>query len=112
MIIIENEHIAAFDIDQTLFMHDESSTCGIINPNSGSQIFGYANLKHIELMKQFKGRGMFVVVWSKSGTKWAEAVVKNLELTPYVDLIISKFDRYVDDLKAHQVLGERIYLND
>jgi hypothetical protein len=111
MIVIDNEHIVAFDIDQTLFMHDESSPYGIINPNSGSQIFGYANSKHIELMRQFKGRGMFVVVWSKSGSKWAEAVVKDLHLTSYVDLIISKFDRYVDDLKANEVLGERIYID-
>ena len=111
MQIINNEHIVAFDIDETLFMHNNNDwNLGIVNPYSESLIDGYLNEKHVELLKQYKGRGLFVVVWSKAGVKWAEAVIKEFKLEPYVDLVMTKFDRYVDDLEADKVLGERVYI--
>lgn len=113
MIKIDNEHIVAFDIDQTLFMHEkwaDPSIHTLINPYSGSKIYGYLNANHYELLKQYKARGLFVIVWSKAGVLWAEAVIKHYKLEPYVDLITTKFDRYVDDLEAKDILGERVYI--
>jgi len=112
MIKIDNEHIVAIDVDQTLFMHDDDLFFPdkIINPYSKSVIKGSANFTHIELLKQYKSRGLFVIVWSKAGVLWAEAVIKHYKLEPYVDLITTKFDRYVDDLEAKDILGERVYI--
>lgn len=113
MIKIDNEHIVAFDIDETLFMHQEAIFPDtIINPYSKSEIKGSANIEHIELLKQYKARGLYVIVWSKAGVLWAEAVIKHYKLEPYVDLITTKFDRYVDDLEAKDVLGERVYIKE
>lgn len=110
MIKIDNEHIVAFDIDQTLFMHFKAGGDDIINPYSGTTISGFLNQDHVELMQQYKARGLFIVVWSKAGVLWAEAVIKHYMLEPYVDLITTKFDRYVDDLEAKDILGERVYI--
>lgn len=111
MIIIENEHIIAMDVDQTLFMHDsDNGKIKIINPYSNTAIYGNKNENHIELLKQYKGRGLYVIIWSKAGVRWAQAVVKEFELEPYVDLITTKLDRYVDDLEADQIMGERVYI--
>lgn len=116
MQIINNEHIVAFDVDETLFMHsrhgggNEEYNRVVKNPYSNSYISGKQNNKHIELMKQYKARGLFIIVWSKAGVLWAEAVVKHLKLEGYVDLVVTKFDRYVDDLEADKILGERVYL--
>lgn len=110
MKIIDNEHIAVYDVDETLFMHDPMSDTGITNPYSMSFISGYRNEKHVELLKQHKARGMFIIVWSKAGSKWAEAVVKKYYLDEYVDLILTKPDKYIDDQIANDFLGERIYL--
>lgn len=110
MQIIENEHICVYDVDETLFMHDTMSDIGITNPYSMSFISGYRNEKHVELLKQHKARGMFIIVWSKAGSKWVETVIKHLLLEEYVDLILTKPDKYIDDLDASQILGEHIYL--
>lgn len=110
MQVIENEHPVAYDIDQTLFMHSDNGIDSIINPYSGSVIKGYLNLNHAELLKQHHGRGKFVIVWSKAGVKWAEAVLNHFGLNQYVDLVITKLDQYVDDLPADKILGEHVYL--
>jgi len=112
MIKIDNEHIVAIDVDQTLFMHEEGiiNNDVIVNPYSKTKIGGHLNQNHYELLKQYKARGLFVIVWSKAGVLWAEAVIKHYKLEPYVDLITTKFDRYVDDLEAKDILGERVYI--
>src|ERR1017187_7464460 len=98
MQIIKNEHISCFDVDQTLFMHDMNGGYAIANPYSGTIIYGTGNFNHMELLKQHKARGMFIIVWSKAGAKWAENVIDELGLLKYVDLIMTKPDHYVDDL--------------
>ena len=115
MQVITNEHIVGIDIDETLVHHlkDHTDTSlEILNPYSGSIIICDPIEKHIELLKQYKGRGLCVVVWSKAGCQWAEMVIKELQLEEYVDLVMTKFDRFVDDLEAHEVLGERVYIDD
>lgn len=114
MQLIDNEHIVAFDIDETIFMHGgdifDENTVYITNPYSNSEIHGSLNKNHYELLKQYKARGMFVIFWSKAGMKWAEAVIKEFQLESYVDLVMTKLDKYVDDLEAPQILGERVYI--
>lgn len=113
MQVIENESIVFFDVDQTLVMHENVRPLGgldIINPYSGSKISVSINNKHVELLKQFKGRGMFIIVWSAAGVLWAQAVVNALGLQDEVDMVMTKSSKFVDDLEADQVLGQRIYL--
>lgn len=110
MQIIENEHISCFDVDQTLFMHTPGYLFNIVNPYTNTPMVGMINNGHVELLKQHKARGMFIIVWSKAGAQWANAVVKKLKLEEYVDLILTKPDKYCDDLTGDKILGEHIYL--
>lgn len=111
MQVIQNESIVMVDIDQTLVMHSrQNDSFVIVNPYSGSQISLMRNEKHIELLKQLKGRGMFVIVWSAAGVLWAQSVIDTLELQDYVDIVMTKSSKYVDDLHAAEILGQRIYL--
>jgi predicted phosphatase len=101
--VIENENMVAFDVDDTLVIWNvpagrEEETILFNN-------FGYAqhllpHLKHIELLKQFKVRGQFVIVWSQGGYQWAREVVRVLGLETYVDLVMPKPKWIVDDLPA------------
>jgi hypothetical protein len=68
--------------------------------------------KHIDQLKAHKARGHTIVVWSQGGDKWAEAVVKALNLEEYVDLVIEKPQWYYDDLPASAFMPKPIYYQD
>lgn len=125
MQVIDNDKIVFCDIDDTLVLWPENHPDKFPN-KSFSQPFDVSvefldpydnsinNLvpyqKHIDLLKKYKGRGYFIIVWSAGGVKWAESVVKTLGLKDYVDLVMTKSLKYIDDLDASKILGERIYL--
>jgi phosphoserine phosphatase len=98
---IENDNVVCFDVDDTLVMWSiptERAHEAITFDN-----FGYAtellpHLKHVELLKQFKVRGHYVVVWSQGGYQWAREVVKTLGIEKYVDSVMTKPKWIVDDL--------------
>lgn len=75
----------------------------------------YINLrkhhKHIKLLKDHHARGFSNIIWSAGGYEWAQEVVNALQLNDYVDIIMAKPLKYVDDLKAEEILVSRIYLN-
>lgn len=113
MIEVENEYIVCIDVDQTLVMHIDnvpSSTLEVINPYSGSKIRLDKNNKHIELLKQYKGRGLFIVVWSAAGVLWAKSVINALGLVDSVDLIMTKPSKLVDDLSLEDIFPKPVYL--
>ena len=112
MKVIENSHIACFDVDDTLVMwgwlFKQDPARVITIPLNGFNNKVEPNELHIELLRRYKAKGKFIIVWSKSGYKWAEAVVKALDLEQFVDLVMTKPEKYVDDLKADEWM-EHIY---
>lgn len=114
MKVIKNEWIAAFDVDDSLVMweHKDKLTKGIkfIDPHDGTIHLLVPHKKHIKLLKDFKARGYTIVLWSGGGFSWAETVAKTLEIEDYVDFVMTKFTKFIDDLPAEEVLGSRIYL--
>lgn len=122
MQVIENENIVAIDVDGTLVApysrlqsyseEDEDRQIRILNPYSNTISWFIPLHQHVELLKQYKGRELFVIVWSAGGAKWAEAVVKTLELQEYVDLIMTKPSKLVDDLSPEEIFPTRIFLKD
>jgi hypothetical protein len=101
MQVIENEHIVCFDVDDTLVMWDIPAGLAmdaVLFDNFGVAEFLLPHAAHIKLLKQFKVRGQFVIVWSQGGHKWASEVVNRLELNDYVDLVMTKPQWVVDDL--------------
>ena len=118
MQVFDNEHVIAFDVDQTLVMwtgHHNQPGEGLIpfnDPYDDKILYLKPHQKHIDFLRRCKGRNMCVMVWSAGGAQWAKTVVNTLGLSDYVDLIITKPSKFVDDLQADDVLGQRVYLNE
>ncbi len=114
--ILKSDHNIFCDVDETLIHHDVKNTVyldeiiKIKNPYTG-KVREYAiHQRHVELLKSSKSRGRGVIVWSQAGHKWASAVVKALELTKYVDLVMTKPIMHIDDLPCTDWMGNRVYL--
>lgn len=118
MIIIENEHIVMTDIDDTLLMWPKDhqkpgkGKVLVVCPYSGLKTYLKPHKKHINLIKKYHGRGMVIVAWSAAGYKWAEAAIKAVKLEDYITLVLTKPSKFMDDLKAEEILGVRVYLED
>lgn len=108
---IESEMLIYCDCDDTLVMHNvKGKKLDFIDPYSKEIICLVPHKKQIKLLKDFKIRGYKIVVWSAAGALWAKEVVNKLELNDWVDLIISKPLKYIDDLPANEIMGSRVYL--
>lgn len=109
--IVNNENVACFDVDFTLIEEclPSNKADKILDIRTGEYEYFKPYHEHIKLLKQMKGRGRFVIVWSAGGYYWAEAVVKYLGLEKYVDLIMTKPGVMVDD-KPIQEWTTRVYL--
>lgn len=116
MKILESEMIVMTDIDDTLVMWDRSfhqpgeNKVRFVDPYDLSVNYLTPHQKHIDLIKKYKGRGMTVIAWSAGGYAWAKSVIETLELQEYIDLVMSKPIKYIDDLNADEILGSRVYL--
>lgn len=112
MIYLDKEHSVMFDVDNTIVMHGEHEELVVNNPyQHGQEISLAVHEAHVNLLKDFKGRGYQVVVWSANGAAWAKQVIMALRLEEYVDVVMSKPQKYVDDLEAKDIMGIRIYMN-
>lgn len=118
MLVVPGENIVAFDVDETLVMWSDKfsqpheNSIGFKDPYDDSTNYLLPHIKHIDLLKKYKGRGLTVIVWSAGGVEWARSVVKTLELETYVDLVITKPNKLVDDLTPSEIFPCRIYLNE
>lgn len=112
--IIKNEQNIYFDVDDTLVIWGKvpkgKKAIAITDPYDGTQHYLMPHAGHIKVLKDRKARGATIHVWSSAGWRWAEVVVKALGIEKHVDFVLSKPIMYVDDLQAHEVLGERLYL--
>ena len=115
MKVIASEQLICVDVDDTLIKWSKikkSDTCvAFTDPYDCSQHYVAIHKPHIKILKDRKRRGATIVVWSQSGYKWAEAVVRALNLQNYVDFVASKPIAIIDDKPAADWLAERIYLD-
>jgi hypothetical protein len=130
MIVIPGDTIVYVDVDDSLVMWsptpEDLETKGIDFTCDGALKPGYCELKnmdaytvrlvphrtHVEQIKKHKMRGHTVVVWSQGGYKWAETVVKTLELEQYVDVVIAKPLWLIDDLPASEFMPKSKWSKD
>lgn len=114
MQIIKNENNIYFDVDETLVLWGKikkgEKCIAITDPYDGTQRYLRPHVGHIKVLRDRKARGATIHVWSANGWQWAKAVVSALGLQDHVDFVLSKPIMYVDDLEAHEILGERLYL--
>ncbi len=109
----KDEKVICIDVDDTLVMRDVKlldKTVSIVDPYSGLSITVTPHIKHIDLVEHFHDRGYYVIVWSAGGGLWAQAVVEALHLNKYVDDIMGKPLKYMDDVPCDEWMGNRIYL--
>jgi hypothetical protein len=107
--VIENELIVVCDVDMTLIRPSDGGSlniayAGVVKPHEPI-------MEHVELIKSYKHRNFFVIVWSANGYAHAKQAVEALKLERFVDLILSKPLKWVDDKQdIESVLGARVYL--
>jgi predicted phosphatase len=115
MNIIDRESTIFIDVDDTLVMWGIKAKKGqkliqITDPYSGDQVYLMPHAGHIKVLKDRKARGSCIIVWSAGGYKWAEKVVKALNLEAYVDFVMTKPHMYIDDKAASEFMQERLYI--
>lgn len=113
MKVLENELTVYFDCDDTLIMWGKESSPNVMDficPYTDKIERLVPHSTHIQILKQQKGRGYHVVVWSAGGWAWAKRVVETLGIEDYVDEVRSKPTKFFDDLPAQEVLGSRVYV--
>jgi phosphoserine phosphatase len=113
MIVTKNDNMVCFDVDETLVVvnyppefQDKVETFNAF----GEDFHFVRHQKHIDLLRQFKARGHYVVVWSQGGWQWAEAVCKHLGIEECVDEVKTKPKWIVDDLPPNAFL-DRVYMD-
>lgn len=121
MKVIEGDNIYYYDCDDTLVMWDniykKYEEDGVTPTNAIQCIAPYSTMifelvphdQHIHHLKESSKHGVTIIVWSAGGYQWAEEVVKKLGLEDYVDAVMSKPSKYIDDLNCKEFMGERIY---
>ena len=113
MKVLESELLAFFDVDDTLVlwgMEQDPRVVPFVDPHDQNEHLLVPHERHIKLLRDFKDRGYMIIVWSGGGYQWAETVVKTLGITDFVDFVMTKPTKYIDDLCADEILGSRIYL--
>jgi FMN phosphatase YigB (HAD superfamily) len=115
MIVVQNTNCVFFDCDDTLVMWDNKhkaedlSNCVLVD-DGFIQVQLVPHREHIQYLKSSKLLNKnTIVVWSAGGWQWAQAVVKALGLEEYVDAVMEKPIRYVDDLHCTKFMGDMIY---
>lgn len=114
--IVKNENVVFFDIDDTLILYPKDGE-DIVDPDykvfidfTGNKFLAKPALNHIKLIKYYYRRGFYCIVWSGNGYKHARNILQQLKILKYVDQIMTKPARYVDDVECSQWMGKRIYL--
>lgn len=120
MQVVESNNIKPFDVDDTLVMHCSSPPKGneakeailVKDPlNADRSIKVYRNAPMIRLMLEEYDRGATIVVWSRSGHRWAKNVVEALGLTAIVTLVMDKPMVYFDDKPIETWCRDRVYID-
>ena len=111
---LESELVVFYDVDETLILHkmDEFSPyyMRVKSPFiEGKLIHLLRNEILVEQLKTHYSRGYKVIVWSAQGYKWCQAVIKELGLEQYVNLVMTKPVLYVDDLPVEKFMTNRYY---
>jgi|CXWL01.1.fsa_nt_gi FMN phosphatase YigB (HAD superfamily) len=115
---LNKETTVAFDIDDTLVIWSEEMDKSGPDfmefkcPYTNESLFLKPHKSHINLLKKYKARNFGVMIWSAGGAPWAQEVINKLGLNEYVDLILTKPSRYVDDLDVASWIGNRVYIKE
>jgi phosphoserine phosphatase len=106
--------VAAFDVDDTLVMWEIPENAKeedlVTIECRGLVQRKYVNKYNLNLLKNMAKSGHAIIVWSKGGSDWAEAVVNSLGIDDLVNTVGGKLTYYIDDIAdPSKVLGQHGY---
>lgn len=116
---IDNHNPVFFDVDDTLILSSEnaypalpgSKFVTINDPITNKTLDYKINEPMIRLLEEEVAKNSFVVVWSRGGYQWAQAVVLALKLEDKVNLVMAKPMVYFDDKEVSDWLKYRVYIS-
>lgn len=112
---IKDGAVLAYDVDDTILLWNTPAdySDAFLSVKCGDFIeVAAVNWPIVNHIKKAKQRGNSIVVWSRAGSDWAEAVVKALHLDEYVDVVMPKLSGHFDDVKDPvDKLGKWRYIN-
>jgi hypothetical protein len=113
--LIRSEAITVIDVDETLilwnyFEHEQKDTIAITCPYDDVRYSVLPNPGNIRLLIEHSARGHYIIVWSKGGYQWANAVLDALLIKDKVNLIMSKPTTVIDDLPASKWMPDPTYI--
>ena len=99
-----------FDVDQTLIWWNEGHHEDAIEVKfKGNTHKVRPHKKHLQRINYHYERNHVIILWSQSGSDWAETVAKKLGIIDKVDFILTKPYQYYDDLDCKEWMGNRVY---
>ncbi len=109
---IVNQKLIYVDCDDTLIMWDFSSHTALERVwvecyDQESEV--HVNQKNKNLVEKFHKLGYGIIVWSATGSDWAEAVAKAIGIDQLVTAYLTKPRFYLDDLDSSVWMGPRLY---
>lgn len=113
--VFKYENVLPVDVDETLITKVPTGTtrpsnCIFLEYGKGVEVF-LPCTDNIRLLIHHKiTRNYGIIVWSANGKEWAEKVVRTLDLHQYVDIIMTKPNKYVDDKPVSNWMPNQIYL--
>ena len=66
---------------------------------------------NINMIKRGYVRGQRYFAWTRAGYRWAEAVVKALDIEYCFEFCMTKPTKYIDDLPVQEWMTDRSYLD-
>ena len=107
--------IVACDVDGTLVRlvpEGTTNSIQIVSPYSGTPRYYVVHNEHVELLRQYKGRGFYNHVWSANGEEHAYSVVVALGLDDgTVDETSAKPMKHIDDKSdVASVTGAHVFI--
>lgn len=117
--VLKNEYVVPVDVDGTLITHLTTAELSLLPSEDVISVYDKVEQRFIKvginrpmvrLVKEEFSRGAHVIIWSRGGFEWAEAVIKAIELQNHVHQIMSKPLSYFDDLPVEDWLKHRVFL--
>lgn len=111
------EHVVVCDVDNTLVLWSKThrkpgkGKKQFIDPYTGEKVYLTPHNVHIRLLKQYKARGFYTIVWSACGKAHADHVVDRLGIREHVSQTLAKPVKHMDDKEnIPDILGSRVFL--
>ncbi len=102
------------DVDGTLVKRRYGDNLGafmIVNPYDNTPYWYDIHTDHVELIRQYHGRGFHITVWSANGSAHAAAVVDALGLRDYVHETDTKPMKFLDDkTNPSAIIGSHVFI--